>query len=208
MVTDNQSKSDNSDILESGNLNTINKEESSKVNNTNTELDLTNLSFNRILVTYDDSSKSNKAINYSIYLSKISGAEITILQVIGNIDKLENSSIDVSSKDKIPSQETNSANSFSNSESNGKRYTANVEGSIVRSMEDKVKEIESTGLKNKVSYKIRPGFVVDEIAKETKETRYDLLVISSSHLDSWIKSLFSETRKIISNVDVPVLILH
>ena len=45
--------------------------------------------FNKILVTYDDSEKSYKAIKYAIYLSKISGAEITILQVLGNINKSE-----------------------------------------------------------------------------------------------------------------------
>ena len=57
-----------------------------------------NPSFNKILVTYDGSKKSDKAINYSIYLSNISKAEIVILQVLGNIDKLENSSIDISNK--------------------------------------------------------------------------------------------------------------
>ena len=51
---------------------------------------------NKILVTYDGTEKSDKAINYSIYLSNISNAEIVILQVIENIDKLESSSIDVS----------------------------------------------------------------------------------------------------------------
>jgi nucleotide-binding universal stress UspA family protein len=49
---------------------------------------------------------------------------------------------------------------------------------------------------------------VDEIVKEINESKYDLLIISSSHLSSWIKSLFSEARKIISNVDIPVLLLH
>ena len=75
-------------------------------------------------------------------------------------------------------------------------------------MEDKIKEIENKGIKNKISYKIRAGFIIDEIVKETRESKYDLLVISSSHMDSWISSLFSETRKIISHVDLPVLLLH
>jgi len=41
-------------------------------------------SFRKILVTHDGKDKSNKAINYAIYLSKLSGAEITILQIIYN----------------------------------------------------------------------------------------------------------------------------
>jgi nucleotide-binding universal stress UspA family protein len=75
-------------------------------------------------------------------------------------------------------------------------------------MEDKIKEIENAGFKNKISFKIRAGFIIDEIVKETRESKYDLLIISSSHMDSWINSLFSETRKIISKVDLPVLLLH
>lgn len=164
--------------------------------------------FNKILVTYDDSEKSDRAIEYAIYLSKISGAEITILQVLGNIDKLENSHIDVSNKKKDSESTSTFSNLTNESEIKDQNYSIHIEGEIVKSMEDKIKEIESTGFKNKVSYKIRSGFVVDEITKETIESKYDLLIISSSHMDSWIKSLFSETRKIISNVDLPILLLH
>lgn len=163
--------------------------------------------FNKIIVTYDGSHKSEKAINYSIYLSNISRAEIVILQIIGNIDKLENSTIDVSNK--YASSESNiSANTIKQQETRNQDYSVYIEGKIVKSMEDKIKEIENSGFKGKVSYKIRPGFVMDEIVKETKESKYDLLIISSSHMDSWLKSLFSETRKIISHVDLPVLLLH
>jgi nucleotide-binding universal stress UspA family protein len=164
--------------------------------------------FNKILVTYDDSEKSDRAIEYAIYLSKISGAEITILQVLGNIDKLENSYIDVSNKKKDSESKSTFSNLTNESETKNQNYSIHIEGEIVKSMEDKIKDIESTGFKNKVSYKIRSGFVVDEITKETIESKYDLLIISSSHMDSWIKSLFSETRKIISNVDLPILLLH
>ncbi|WP_148686282.1 universal stress protein [Candidatus Nitrosocosmicus hydrocola] len=155
-------------------------------------------SIDKILVTYDGSEKSDKAINYSIYLPNISKAEIVILQVIGNIDKLENSSIDISNKyDDTISSNTKYQN-----------YSVNIDGKIVKSMEDKIKEIESAGFKNRVSYKIRPGFIPDEIVKEINESKYDLLIISSSHMDSWINSLFSQTRKIIGNVDLPILLLH
>jgi nucleotide-binding universal stress UspA family protein len=164
--------------------------------------------FNKILVTYDDSEKSDRAIKYAIYLSKISGAEITILQVVGNLDKLENSYINVSNKKKDAESKSTFSDLTGDSEIKDQNYSVHIEGEIVKSMEDKIKAIENTGFKNKVSYKIRSGFVVGEITKETIESKYDLLIISSSHMDSWIKSLFSETRKIISNVDLPVLLLH
>ncbi len=79
---------------------------------------------------------------------------------------------------------------------------------MVKSIEAEIKKIESTGFRNKLSYKIRPGFVLDEIIKETKESKYDLLIISSSRMNSWINSLFSQTRKIISKVNLPVVLLH
>jgi len=163
-------------------------------------------SFNKILVTYDGSEKSDKAINYSIYLSNISKTEIVILQVIGNIDKLENSSIDVSNKSS--ESETTSTETTNEPNIKSQNYSVNIQGKIVKSMEDKIKEIENAGFKNKISFKIRAGFIIDEIVKETRESKYDLLIISSSHMDSWINSLFSETRKIISKVDLPVLLLH
>jgi nucleotide-binding universal stress UspA family protein len=165
-------------------------------------------SFNKILVTYDGTNKSDKAINYAIYLSNITKAEIVILQIIGNIDKLENSTIDVSNKDKGSESKTTSTNSTNEQEIKSQNYSVNIEGKIVKSMEDKIKEVEKSGFKNRISYKIRAGFIVDEIVKETKESKYDLLIISSSHMDSWISSLFSETRKIISHIELPVLLLH
>jgi nucleotide-binding universal stress UspA family protein len=158
-------------------------------------------SFNKILLTYDGSEKSDKAINYSVYLSNISKAEIVILQVIENLDKLENSSIDISNRN-IESETTKEP------ETKSQKYSVNVQGKIAKSMEDKIIEIENKGFTNKISFKIRAGFIVDEIVKETRESKYDLLIISSSHMDSWISSLFSETRKIISHIDLPVLLLH
>ncbi|MGD9671934.1 MAG: hypothetical protein AB7U98_00470 [Candidatus Nitrosocosmicus sp.] len=56
--------------------------------------------------------------------------------------------------------------------------------------------------------KLDQDFVLDEIIKETKESKYDLLIISSSRMNSWINSLFSQTRKIISKVNLPVVLLH
>ena len=41
-------------------------------------------SFRKILVKHDGKDKSNKAINYAIYLSKLSDAEITIIQIIND----------------------------------------------------------------------------------------------------------------------------
>ena len=44
--------------------------------------------------------------------------------------------------------------------------------------------------------------------KAYEGTRYDLVVMTTSHLDSWLRSLFSEARKIISKIDTPVLLVQ
>ncbi len=159
--------------------------------------------FNKVLVTYEGKDKSNKAINYSIYLSNLSGAEVVILQVIEKIDKLGDTSVNVSN-----SQSNNTSSSSSSPSTDSQNYPLDIEGKIVESMEEKIKAIENGGAKNKVSYKLRTGSAVDEIVNEVNESNYDLVVLSSSHLDSWIKSLFSDSRKIISNTNIPVLIVQ
>jgi nucleotide-binding universal stress UspA family protein len=130
-------------------------------------------SFRKILVTHDGKDKSNKAINYAIYLSKLSGAEITILQIINDVKKQDN--------------------------------VNNIEGDLIDSMEEKIKKIKHAGCE-KVSYKFKTGSTIDEIVDEINETNYDSVVLTSSHLSSWMESLFSNTRKIISNIHTSVLI--
>ncbi|MCD6036757.1 MAG: Universal stress protein family protein, partial [Nitrososphaeraceae archaeon] len=78
---------------------------------------------------------------------------------------------------------------------------------LVNAMEQKIKKCVEAGSKNKISFEIKAGHVVDEIVK-ADEDNYDLIVMTTSHLDSWVRSLFSETRKIISNINTPVLIIH
>jgi hypothetical protein len=42
----------------------------------------------------------------------------------------------------------------------------------------------------------------------TTDVRRTIEVMATSHLDSWMRSLFSETRKTISNINIPVLIVQ
>jgi nucleotide-binding universal stress UspA family protein len=149
-------------------------------------------SINKILVTHDGKDSSNKAVNYAISLSNMSGAEIVLLRVIENSDKIEWTSVSVEG----------SHNANDNS------LKRNVQGPFVDAMEDTIRKCREAGSKNKISYKFRTGNLVSEIADEVKAQGYDMLVLTSSHIDSWIKSLFSDTRKIISNVTIPVLVLE
>ena len=130
-------------------------------------------SFRKILVTHDGKDKSNKAINYAIYLSKLSDAEITIIQIINDTKKQD--------------------------------YMNNIQTELTHSMEEKIKKIKHAGCE-KVSYKFKTGNTIDEIVDEINEMNYDLVVLTSSHLNSWMESLFSNARKIIGNIHTSVLI--
>ncbi|WP_458747302.1 universal stress protein [Candidatus Nitrosocosmicus sp. T] len=165
-------------------------------------------SFRKILVTHDGKDKSNKAINYAIYLSKLTGAEITILQIINDAVQLEETSINISN-DQPSSSSSSSSSTIPNSTSSAadkQNYVENIQGDLIDSMKEKIKNIERAGCKNKVLYKFKTGSIVDEIVNEVNEINYDLVILTSSHLNSWIESLFSNTRKIISKVHTSVLI--
>lgn len=155
-------------------------------------------SFRKILVPDDGKEISNKALSHAIYVSNLSGAEIVILRVIGDVAKLGDTSVNVS-------QDSKAMNDSNSNENDLKR---NVEGELVNAMEEKIRKCVQAGNKNKISYQIKTGNTVEEIVKECEQTKYDLIVMASSHLDSWMRSLFSETRKIISNINIPVLIVH
>ena len=152
-------------------------------------------SFRKILVPDDGKETSNKALNHAIYISNLSGAEIVILRVIGDVDKLGDTSVKVSQDG-------------TTMENNEKDLKRNVEGELVNAMEEKIRKCTQAGSKNKISYQIKTGSTQEEIVKECEQTKYDLVVMVTSHLDSWMRSLFSETRKIISNINIPVLIVQ
>ena len=87
-------------------------------------------------------------------------------------------------------------------------FKHNVEGELLTAMEEKIKKCVEAGAKNKISYEIKVGQATDQIVNACEETHYDLVVMTTFHLDSWLKSLFSEARKIISKIDTPVLLVQ
>lgn len=150
-------------------------------------------SYSKILVPDDGKEISDKAINYAISISSLSGAEIVILRIIENIEKLGDTSVSVSQN-----REPGIKNGFKH----------NMEGELVNAMEEKIKKCVEAGAKNKISYEIKAGHAADQVMKACEQTRYDLVIMTTSHLDSWLRSLFSDARKIISKINAPVLLVQ
>jgi nucleotide-binding universal stress UspA family protein len=149
--------------------------------------------YSKILVPDDGKETSEKAINHAISISNFSGAEIVILRIIENIDNLGDTSVSVS-KDKEPDTESG--------------FKHNIEGELANAMEEKIKRCVEAGAKNKISYEIKTGNAADQVVKACEDKHYDLAVMTTSHLDSWLSSLFSDARKIISKINTPVLLVQ
>ena len=150
-------------------------------------------SFKKILVTDDGKDISNNALNYAVSLSNSTGAELLILRILEDVQKFDDVSVEGYNED---------------SQMDNQNFYRNIKGEVIDAMEAKVKKCEEAGCKNKISYKFRAGKADDEIVNEINENNFDLLVLTTSHIDSWVRSLFSNARKIISNISIPVLIIQ
>ncbi len=151
-------------------------------------------SFKKILVTDDGKDISNKALNYAVSISNSTGAELFILRILHGAEKFGNISLEGShEKSQMDNQQD---------------YHRKIKGDVIDAMEEKIKKCQEAGCKNKVSYKFLIGNVVDEIVNEINDNNYDLIVMLTSHIDSWFSSLFSDVRKIINHISKPVLIIQ
>jgi nucleotide-binding universal stress UspA family protein len=155
-----------------------------------------NLEYRRILVPHDGSEMSDKALNHAIYLSKLSSAEILILNVLEHIGNKESSSLMATSRgdgiEKAKKEDLEIA----------------VSGRVKQMIQEKLKLCRDAGVKSEVSYKIQTGKPVDEIVKISEEINVDLIVMASSRISSSIKVLGSTTRRVIDHAKRPVLVIH
>ena len=149
--------------------------------------------FKKILVTDDGKDISNKALNYAVYLSNSTGAELFILRILPDVEKLGNISFE---------------GSHEISQIDDQDFHRKIKGDVIEAMEDKIKKCKVAGCKNNVSYKFLTGNVVDGIADEINNNNYDLVIMLSLHIDSWFKSLFSDVHKIVRHIKKPVLIIQ
>jgi nucleotide-binding universal stress UspA family protein len=152
-------------------------------------------SFSKILIADDGKDESNRVLNYAVSLSRYSGAELLILRILEDMEEMGNVSVQGSNEDNM----------------SNKDMKQKVKGGIIDEMEKKIKRCKEAGCENKISYKFRVGDAKEEIINEVKEGNYDLIVLRSSrssHKDSWMRSFFSDARKIISNINIPVLIVQ
>jgi nucleotide-binding universal stress UspA family protein len=154
--------------------------------------------YKRILIPHDGTEISDKALSHAIYLSKISDADIIILNVLDNIDGTDSSAV-------LATMRGGEAGELDKAD---RDVEITMEGGVKRMIEEKMKLCKEAGVKSQVSYKIQTGKPVDEIVKLSEEMNIDLVIMASSKITSSIRVLGSTTRKVIHRVKIPVLVIH
>jgi nucleotide-binding universal stress UspA family protein len=162
-----------------------------------------NLEYNRILVPHDGSQMSDKALNHAIYLSKILSAEIVIIYVVEHIHNVDSSAVLATSKEEGEREDEQVE------KSKKENFEITVEGEVKEMIEGRMRLCKQAGVKSQVSYKIQTGKPVDEIVKLSEDMNVDLIVMASGKIPSLARRLLgSTTKKVIDNVEKPVLIVH
>lgn len=93
--------------------------------------------YKRILVPYDRSELSDRSLSHAIYLSNSTGAEIVILNIIKDVDKIEPTTI--------------SAQSGGNKED----VKITLEGQAEQLIKERIRVCKEVGAKNQISYKMQ-----------------------------------------------------
>jgi nucleotide-binding universal stress UspA family protein len=154
--------------------------------------------YNGILVPHDGSEKSDVALRHAIYLSKLSGAEIIILNVIEHVKDTDSSALIATS---YAEQD--------DSDRPNDKLKVTMYGGIKQMIEEKIRLCKQAGVKSQISYKIQTGKPpVDEIINVAQVMNVDLIIMVSSKITSSIKVHGSITRKVIDSANKPVLVIH
>jgi nucleotide-binding universal stress UspA family protein len=181
--------------------------------------------YRKILVPHDGSEVSDKALAHAIYFSKISKAEIFILNAVEDLHEIAPTTISASGEPEevgSPSKEIQAANSQINfatpdSETSkaststnikGGELDVTIQGRLTDMIEERIALCKDAGIGDHVSYRIQTGKAVDLIVNLTKEINADLIIMVSEKLGSPIKGIMSSTRKVIDAVNIPVLVLN
>jgi nucleotide-binding universal stress UspA family protein len=179
--------------------------DSDQVSDPNTELeasqDQTNgygIGYSRILIPHDGSEKSDKALGHAIYISKLSGAEIIILNVIEHVKKTDSSALIATS-----------SGGQDGSTVTDEKLEVTIYGGVKHMVEEKIKYCKQAGVKSQISYKIQTGrSPLEEIVEVAQAMNVDLIIMASSKITGSIKVHGSVTRKVIDSTNKPVLVIH
>ena len=153
-----------------------------------------NLDYGKVLVPHDGLEMSDKALAHAMALSKkISDAQIVLLNVIDYVDN-------------IPPSLT-LAYMREDAEKGKESLRNDIESGARHILEQRVEYCKKAGIAQ-TTFKIAYGKAADEIIRIAEEMECDVIVMASSRMPSFIRSLGSTARKVVDNARKPVLIIH
>ena len=156
------------------------------------------IGYSRILIPHDGSERSDKALAHAIYISKLSGAEIVILNVIEHVKDTDSSALIATS-----------SGSQDGSNLSEEKLQVTIYGKVKQMVEEKIKLCKQAGVKSQISYKIQTGRPpLEEIVDVAHAMSVDLIIMASSKITGSIKVHGSITRKVIDSTNKPVLVIH
>jgi nucleotide-binding universal stress UspA family protein len=150
--------------------------------------------YQKILLPHDGSEMSDKALTHALYLSKSSGAELVIMNVI-DTDVIPPSSVLAFINHDKPLDQAK------------EDLKSTLEGGVKQMLEERVRVCKELGAEN-VSHIVRAGKPVEEIIAAAEEESCDLVVMASSKITSPVRSLGSVARRVLDSTRKPILIVH
>lgn len=149
--------------------------------------------FDNILVPYDGSSYSKKALQSALNISKTAGSKVHLLTVV-NLGYIQPPGTLLG----IASSTKNPAKKFLNASRNEAK----------KALSQQAKYCKKLGMK--IDYTVRTGNITEEILKFAKQKKISLIVIGSQgrHGFGKLKTLGSTSRKVSELASCPVLIIR
>jgi nucleotide-binding universal stress UspA family protein len=179
--------------------------------------------YKKILLPHDGSEPSDKALAHAIYLSKISEADIIILNAIEDVHEIAPTTISAGeeagkneSVDEAVTYQTVEEEAFTNvttdidekpPSKSSEELDFTIKGRLEQMIKERITLCRDAGVSSNISYRIQTGKALDQIVNLAKEGNVDLIIMVSGKIGSSIKGIMSNTRKVIDAVDIPVLVL-
>jgi nucleotide-binding universal stress UspA family protein len=163
-------------------------------------------------VPHVNTEMSDKALGHAIYLANATGSEIVMLFVMEKIEDISDTTFvgsNSGSEGGEVDEESNKNNEGRKEQRDVKNITVTAHGEAKKMIEEKLSLCKAAGTKGQVSYRLTTGkSVEDEIVNLASTGDVHLIVMTSDTISSSIRSFGSTARKVIDNVDVPVMIIH
>jgi nucleotide-binding universal stress UspA family protein len=157
-------------------------------------------SFERILVAYDGTEMSKRALSYAAYISKISDSEIVIVNIVeGNRDL--NNVLPVTIKANLEGNEEQI-------DVAGSQRGVVLDEPLREVVNEMTTACKAAGVTRKITYEIRRGNPADEIINVSNLVQFDLIVMGSRRIASMIGGIGSTIRKVVTTIKTPLLIVQ